>query len=192
MRTFPPSELVAFLDAVDAHLEARVERILIGGGAASLAYGIQNATKDLDTFTGSGASEAMLQRAVERAQATTGLDIPLGPAGVADAPYEFESRLVPVLAERGWKRLKLFALERHDLALSKIVRGVQGDIEHVVAIHRLQPLDFDTLIERYIHEMKHVVARRESLRSTLLWCIDELFGELAREDAAQRLDSSER
>jgi hypothetical protein len=186
MKTYPPNELVVFLDAVDANLDQVIELTLIGGGAAALAYGIDNATKDIDTFTSGGASKA-LQRAVRLAQAATGLDIPLGPAGVADAPYEFESRVVPVLADRGWQRLKLYALERHDLALSKLVRGVQGDIEHIVAIHRLQPLDQEVLVERYLREMQHAITRPESLRAAFLWCIEELFGELARDDVAQRI-----
>jgi hypothetical protein len=187
MKTYRPSELVRFLDAVDRHLEGPVERTLIGGVAACLAHGVDSATKDIDTFEGGGPSEARLQRAVSRAHTATGLAIPFGPAGVADAPQDFETRLVPVLRARRWKRLTLHALERHDLALSKIVRGVQGDLEHIAAIHRHRPLDLDTLVARYEGEMGHVIARVDSLRLSFLWCVEELFGELARDDVAERI-----
>lgn len=186
MRTYGKIELLTFLDALDGHLQAPARLVLIGGSAASLAYGVENVTKDIDTFGDDGGSVAV-QRAVALAQVSSGLKIPLGPAGVADAPYECESRVLPVWPGR-WNWLELFALERHDLALSKVVRGVQGDIEHVVAIHRLHPLDYNTLVERYLGEMTHVIARVESLRLSFLWCVEELFGELVRQDAAQRID----
>jgi hypothetical protein len=187
VKTYAPQELTRFLDAVDAHLDIGVVLILIGGGAAALAYGIENATKDLDTFS-AGRTPDAIERAVRRAQIATGLAIPLGPAAVADAPYDFESRLVPVLADRGWQRLALFAPERHDLVLSKLVRGVQSDMEHIAAIHQRQALDLEVLVERFTTEMAHAIGRPGSLRVNLLVCIDDLFGEVVATAVAARLD----
>ena len=51
MKKFGPPELRRFLLATDRHLPRPRKVILIGGGAASVAYGFANVTKDLDTWT---------------------------------------------------------------------------------------------------------------------------------------------
>jgi hypothetical protein len=41
--------------------------------------------------------------------------------------------------------------ERHDLAIQKIARGFDRDLEAVVEMHRARPFDLDTLVERFAH-----------------------------------------
>ena len=106
--------------------------MVIGGAAAALAYGATRSTEDIDTFH---PLSSAVQRAVEEAQRSTGLNIPVSFAAVADAPYDFEDRLVsiPGLA---LERLTIVVPERHDLVLMKTLRGYQHDVEVIEQIHR--------------------------------------------------------
>lgn len=95
MKTFLREQLERFLEAIDAALAGPVE-VVIGGTAAAIHYGVRRATSDIDTWT---TVPADLAAAAERARAVTGLDVPIVKSGVADPPYEFESRLERVLPD---------------------------------------------------------------------------------------------
>jgi hypothetical protein len=181
MQTFPPEDLIRFLEAVDRHLEANATITIIGGGAAAIGYGVDTATQDIDTFGDIGVDRRDLVGACAAAAAETKLRVPLAPAGVADVPWEYESRRVAVLPHLA--RLHVFVLERHDLVLSKLVRGQQNDMAHITQLHALAPLDFATLLGRYLNEMSHVIGRPEAMELSFLNCIEMLFGELRALDA---------
>ncbi len=66
-------------------------------------------TDDIDTFH---PLTPVVQKAVEAAQRSTGLTIPVSFAAAADAPYDFEDRLIPIRALR-LKRLTVLVPERH-------------------------------------------------------------------------------
>jgi hypothetical protein len=102
MRGFLREQLEQFLKAVDTALVHPVEIIVIGGSAAALHYGVDVATRDIDTWTN---VEAALATAADRARSATGLDVPIQRSGVADAPVDFESRL-----ERYSATARIFAL----------------------------------------------------------------------------------
>ncbi len=84
MEDFGAKEIVRFLTAVDANLAAPARMVIIGGGAAALAFGIASTTEDLDTEN--TLSKALL-RAVAAAQTETGLDLSLEEVlSAGDAP----------------------------------------------------------------------------------------------------------
>jgi hypothetical protein len=181
LATFEPVELVRFLVAIDAELTAPAFMLLIGGGAAALGYGVMSGTKDLDTLTELDTLEA----AIARARTATGLDVPISPTGVADFPFEFESRLVRVLPQLA--RLVVVVPEVHDLVLSKLTRATDGDLKAIEDIHARMPLSYDILVERYTDEMRHAIGDPTRLEGNFLLGIHVLFGELRREDARRRL-----
>jgi hypothetical protein len=148
MRRFIKDELERFLGAVDQALVQPVEVIVIGGTAAALHYGVTRATHDIDTWT---IVQGDLAAAAERARVATGLDIPVTHSGVADAPFDFESRLERVLPHLD--RLRVLVPEKHDLALMKAVRGYEHDLQAIAEIHAHSPLDLATLIRRFQDEM---------------------------------------
>ena len=156
-------DLVRFLKAVDHALARPAEVVIIGGAACAIRYGVLYATRDIDTWSELSAG---LSGAVARARETTGLAIPFGPAGVADGPHGFETRLVRVLPQL--KRLRVRVPERHDLVLMKMVRGYEHDLEAAEAMHRRKALRLDTLLERYESEMGSVVGHPTRLRGNLL------------------------
>lgn len=179
MRTFLRDELVRFLEAVDAALERPIDIVVIGGAAAAVQYGVEDGTHDIDTWTN---VEEELARAVEQARRSTGLSLPFAKSGVADGPYEFESRLERALPHL--RRLVVKVPERHDLALMKVIRGYEHDLDGIEAMHRRSPLELDVLLERYSHEMGAVVTDPRRLRGQLLALIGRLFPE--RVDAVAR------
>ena len=78
-----PQELERFVEAIVAALPEPASILVIGGAAAALAYGVTRPTNDLDTFH---PLTPVVQKAVEAAQRSTGLTIPVSFAAVADAP----------------------------------------------------------------------------------------------------------
>ena len=174
-REFVAVELLRFLGAVDRHLTAPAALILLGGSAIAL-YGVAAGTTDIDTFE---TDLSKLQSAIELARAETGLDIPVTDTAVADAPYEYETRLQGVKAD--WTFLRVAKLERHDLALSKTVRGYENDLVAIQRLHEIVPLDLPTLVERYLNEMTHAIGNPDKLEGNFLLLIERLYGDMAAE-----------
>ncbi len=107
-------------------------------------------------------------------------------AAIAEPPYNFEERLL-LLPMEGLKHLTVFIPEPHDLALMKTARGEALDFDAIEDVHREQPLDLQTLIERY-HETKDVVTGPPArFRRSFLALIARLFGEDVAEELENRL-----
>ena len=112
MQRFLPEELIQFLQKTDEFLTADCELIVIGGAAASLAYGATRTTTDIDLAT---EPPKHLLTAFELASKETGISIPVSYVGVHEPPYNFEERLT-ALKNPALKKLHLYVPERHDLA----------------------------------------------------------------------------
>jgi hypothetical protein len=147
-----------------------VRVVVIGGSAAALHYGVTRATHDIDTWD---AIRADLAAAIEIAQRTTGLPIPMGTSGVAAPPYEFESRLERVLPALA--RLEVYVPERHDLVLMKTMRADEHDIQAIVEINANFPLDLETLVRRFRFEMDAAIGDPQRLRGNFLVVVERLF-----------------
>lgn len=172
MRLYLREELVRFLEAADAALERSLEVVVIGGAAAAVHYGSGDGTRDIDTWT---VIERDLAAAFERARQVTGLPVPFGKSGVADGPFNMEERFERTLP--ALERLVVKVPEKHDLALMKIIRGDERDMNTIQAIHRRSPLDLEVLIRRYGEEMNAVVGDPIRLRGNFLVMSERLFPE---------------
>lgn len=73
--------------------------------------------------------------------------------GIATPPEDYEERLVPLYAG-AWKHLRLFALEAHDVALSKLERNSERDRYDVQQLATAGYLNSKTLRERYYKELR--------------------------------------
>lgn len=79
------------------------------------------------------------------------------------------TRLLPVF-EGQWTHLKLFALEAHDIALSKLERNYERDRDDVQRLAVAGLIDAQVLKERYRKELRLYLARPEREDLTLnLW-----------------------
>lgn len=170
LRRFDRGELETFLRAVDRYLTSPTKIVIIGGTAASLAHGIDATTVDIDLFQ---SDSIELQRAANLACEETGLDVPICDSTVADIPYNAEDRLVRHLGDL--PHLEVWALEKHDLVLSKILRWADSDRYQV---RQLRDLSLDVLVERFTGEMTHVVGDHGRFKENFLDLVQDLFGEL--------------
>ncbi len=171
MKQFLPEDLVQFLQKTDEFLSEECSLIVIGGAAASLAYGVTKTTTDIDLAT---APPEHLKIAIDLARKDTGMNMPVSYVGVFEPPYCFEDRL-SVLKKPALNKLNLLMPERHDLALMKVVRGYENDIQAIVEIHHSYPLDPAILIERFMEEMSQVNGSASNIRLNFLLMIESLF-----------------
>jgi len=181
LERFSADDLRRFLTAVDAHLTCSATIVVLGGSAIAL-YGVAAGTIDIDTWE---TNLRPLQPAIDRARAETGLAIPVVPAGVADVPYHARDRLQK--EPTPWTNLHVFMLEPHDLALSKAVRGNEHDLAAIEQLHRVAPLDLDTLVTRYLDEMGHAIGDPVRLDTNLVLLIERLYGEVEADRIEKRI-----
>ncbi len=180
---FSADEISTFLRAVDRHLTIAAKVVIIGGGAAALAYGVTSTTDDIDTIN---QLRAELDVAVRNARADTGLDIPMKYSSVAEAPDNYEKRLERELPEL--ERLEVFVLEKHDLALSKALRCTEGDLQQIRELHERVGLDFHVLVERFRDDLHpYAVGDPIARRDYFLAVIRMLFGEVKFVEAAKAI-----
>jgi hypothetical protein len=152
----PPEPWRSFLRELDDRLTGAVELHCIGGFVVSLHYGIGRQTSDIDFLTVvprtsgdnleaiAGRGSALHRKYRLYVQRVT----------IATAPEGYSGRLERMFASTGWKRLALFALEAHDLALSKLERNAERDRDDVIRLARAGLLDAKTLKARYEEELR--------------------------------------
>jgi hypothetical protein len=153
----------SFLKDLDDQLTEETTLHCIGGFAVVQAYGLERATADIDVIAVVPYGSA--NHLSEIAGRTSGLcakhSIYLDVVTIASVPESYESRLSPLYPGR-WRLLRLFALEAHDLALTKLERNFErdrGDVEHLA---RSGYLTASILKKRYEEEMRPYVIGRVS------------------------------
>ena len=150
----PPEPWRSFFAEVDSRLTTDVELHCCGGFVATQLYGVPRTTSDIDFLE---AVPSVLSELIEIAGKGSTLHqkhgLYLEAVTVATKPENYETRLVPFLPGT-WRHLKLFALEAHDLALSKLERNFErdrDDVRHLAQAGQLKP---DVLRERYYSELR--------------------------------------
>lgn len=76
--------------------------------------------------------------------------------GVASLPESYAERLTEIFPRR-FERLRLLALDAHDLALSKLTRNSPIDRDDVAQLARAVPLDARLLRARYRRELRPII-----------------------------------
>lgn len=172
-RRYTSGELRSFLRLVDKELERPCTIVLIGGAALSLGYQSSHATTDMDLWSPlRGAFWAAVERVGRKAPAP----LPVQRAAIAEPPYHFEERLVP-LSLKGLRQLTVLIPEAHDLVLLKAARGEAHDLDAIEDIHRAHPLSLDTLVDRFHETESQVSGPKSRFKLTFLAVVARLFGE---------------
>jgi len=150
----PPEPWRSFFAEVDSRLNEDVQLHCCGGFVVTQLYGVARTTSDVDflgvvpnvmsELTKIGGKGSDLHRKHK---------VYLDAVTVATPPENYEDRLVPMFLG-GWRRLQLFALEAHDLALSKLERNGERDRDDVHALARAGYLTPEVLKERYYTELR--------------------------------------
>lgn len=104
-----------------------------------------------------------------------------------DAPFNLEDRLKVILP--GLERLVVLVPEKHDLVLMKMLRGEEPDLEVAEEINQKHGLNPDTLVTRYLEEMKHIAGEVRRIDLNLLALMSRLFGAEVADSARQRIES---
>jgi len=153
-----PNPWRAFLVGVDRQLPGPIEIHCLGGFVAALYYDLPRPTNDLDYV------EVVPHDAMPTLQEIGGVESPLAKehrvhlqhVAVASLPESYAARLAEILPGT-FQWLRIFALEPHDLALSKLTRNSPIDRDDVAQLARAVPLDADLLRMRYRKELRPIV-----------------------------------
>ena len=94
---------------------------------------------------------------------------------VADPPVNYEDRLK---SARGldFERLAVFFPDKYDLALMKMVRGYQHDLDAIEGIHRRHRLSMRVLVDSFEAEMGQAIADPRKLRLNMAMLVARLYG----------------
>ena len=123
-------------------------------------YGCARETADLDVLT------VIPREAAELVAEIAGKGSPLqkkhrvyiDQVGSANYPDDYEARLVRVFPV--WPRVHLWALEPHDLALTKLERSNDRDIRDVMFLAQAGLITRETLISRFETELEPCITGR--------------------------------
>jgi len=173
-RERPDEPWLSFLAALDSHLTEPVDFHCIGGFVVSQHYGLGRETADLDVLT--VIPRVLASQIVQLAGQGSPLQkkhrISIDYAAVANYPADYEVRLVRAFPV--WSKVRLWALEPHDLALTKLERSNERDIRDVIFLSQAGLINRDTLISRFETEMEPYITGRTPTwhRTTLNMWVD--------------------
>lgn len=137
-------EAALILETLDRHLKGPATIRLLGGGALTLAYGLERSTEDVDLLQDDAEIEAMLETA-DFGHALDDTNAELEPRGLYLTHIWGPEQLI--LAD-GWRercrevslanllRLRVTALGPADLIISKLVRADDGDVADMAFLLR--------------------------------------------------------
>ena len=153
-----PNPWGPFLTEVDAQLSLDVAIHCLGGFVTALYYDLPRPTNDLDYI------EAIPNEAITTLQRLAGADssvarkygVHFQHVAVASVPESYEDRLAELWPRR-FQHLRLFALEAHDLALSKLARNSPSDRNDFAQLATTVPLDPRVLRARYEDELRPII-----------------------------------
>jgi hypothetical protein len=163
-----PEPWGAFLRDFDRELVRPVELHCLGGFVVTMLYGLTRPTADIDVLVVrpqidlnplAGIGSFLHKKHGLYVQRVTVLEA---------YPEDYEERLTE-LFPGALRRLRLFALDPYDLALTKLRRNSQRDREDVLYLANAVPFDIGTLRDRY-QEMRPCLGNPEREDLTLkLW-----------------------
>lgn len=179
----PPEPWKSFFDDLDGLLTEPVALHCIGGFAVIYGYGVARTTNDCDFAVVAGASwlKEVSELGGKGSELHTRHRVYLDPVTVATLPEAYEDRLLPLFPGT-WRRIRLFALEAHDVALAKLERNFSRDQNDVKLLAQAGHLDPGVLKTRYETELRPNLLSREGLHDiTLREWLESYFPESSRD-----------
>ena len=168
-----------FLEDVDGQLPELVELHCFGGFVLAVCYALPRPTGDVDYITevplaGAENIEALAGELSDLAKKHR---LHFQRVTIAEIPEDYEQRPVRIFAQ-DFTQLRLFALEAHDLVLSKLSRNHPKDLEDAKFLAAGGWLDPEVLRERYRHELRPNLANERRHDLTLKLWLEACFGTL--------------
>lgn len=163
----------SFLSDLDDTLSTTLVLHCLGGFAINVTYGLPRPTADIDVceIAPNHAKASVMALAGEGSPLHKKHRVYLQIVTMASIPFHYEERLTDICLGF-FRHLRLRVLEPHDLALSKLGRNSDVDIEDVKYLGSTVPLDVDLLRRRYLEEVRaDLIGPPERGDLTLdLWC----------------------
>lgn len=165
-----PSPWAQFLDKVDELLPRPVELHCLGGFVLTVLYGLPRPTGDIDYISVIPSNEVGTIEAIAGANSELAkkYKIHVQFVTIAEVPDNYETRLIEI--PQRYSKLRLFALDPHDIVLSKLTRNTardDGDVAFLASKGVLKPA---VLKERYEKELRPRLGNVERHDLTLqLW-----------------------
>ncbi len=165
----------SFLRELDELATEIVRLDCIGGFVVTMLYGLGRTTGDLDVLeiAPKYAAEAFADVAKEGGTLHHKYWVYLDQVGVAQPPYDYESRLVEMFPG-AFRHLRLMALDPYDLALTKLDRNIERDRSDVRYLARTIPFDLDLLQERYTTELRPYLTNPARADLSLQFWIEDI------------------
>lgn len=156
----PAEPWLSFLTDLDAALDAPADFHCIGGFVVSQYYGFARETADLDVLTviPREAGDRVAQLAGKGSALQKKHRVYIDRVGIANHLADYETRLVRVFAL--WPRVRLWALEPHDLALTKLERSNDRDIRDVIFLAQAGLITQSALVARFETELEPYITGR--------------------------------
>lgn len=150
----PPREpWRSFFTEVDAHLTEDVRLHCCGGFVVTQMYGVARTTSDVDFLCVIPNLKGQLTEIAGKGSPLHRKHkLYLDAVTVATPPEDYAQRLVPMFP-RNWTHLPLYALEAHDIALSKLERNYDRDRDDVQQLARAGHMKREILRDRYYKEL---------------------------------------
>ena len=139
-----------------ACLTGQVELRCFGGFVVAQHYGLGRETSDIDFVAAITESRAddLEKLAGMHSELHRKYQLYLQYVGIATPPSDYVHRLTHMFPNAPWTRLKLFALDATDLALSKLERNADRDREDFLRLARAGLLDLEAFKGRYFKEVR--------------------------------------
>jgi len=153
-----PNPWRTFLQEVDHALPHEIALHCLGGFVAAFYFDLPRPTNDLDyvDIVPTDAMEVLQRIAGLGSALATKHRIYLQHVGVASVPESYAERLTEIPLS-SLRRLRLFALDPHELALSKLARNSPIDRDDVAQLAKAVPLDASVLRARYRAELRPII-----------------------------------
>ena len=155
MHTTLPEPWLSFLRELDPVAGEPTKSPCIGGFAVTQHYGSARTTVDLDVID--VAPIASRNRLLEAGGKGSSLArkhrVYLDFVGIAQVPYEYEERLVPIY-EGLFENIHLFVMDPYDIALCKLKRDNDRDFQDMLFLARTTPFDLEVFEQRYREELR--------------------------------------
>lgn len=167
---------LSFLHEVDRSLDRPVVVHCLGGFVLAVLWELPRPTGDIDfiEIEPPNASSDLLRIAGEGSELERLHKLHFHQVSIAEFPEGYASRLVDI-TPRGARRLRLMALEVHDLVLAKLGRNGPRDRSDVEFLARKRAIDPQVLEERFEDEQRPYVLNEAREETALRLWLDEFF-----------------
>ena len=172
---------LSFLRDVDRALKEAVEVHCLGAFVLSVLWGLPRPTGDIDVIEirPHPAGEALLRIGGQGAALADEHKLHFQRVTVAEYPEGYEGRVLDITPS-GFRRLRLKALEVHDVVLAKLSRNSPRDRADVEYLARKGVLDRRRLEERFETELRPYLLNEKRATLTLELWLAEFFGKEER------------